>query len=226
MNFVVIPARKASKGIPNKNLSLILDKPLLYWTLLPALDVFGDVYVSSDDYDILSVAAAAGGTPLLRSKKLAGDFTTATEVALATAREFGCRSYDNIFMLQPTTPFRSKETLVKALEILDKFSDSVVSVSQTHPLETFGYINTIKGYPTISRHKDVIPGQQRQQMIPNYKVTGGLFAAKYSYLEDHRSFVGKSTFAYEVDKFEAIEIDTPDDFLLANYVAEARYAGK
>ena len=47
----VIPARGGSKGIPNKNIIKIADKPLIVWTIEQALETksIDGVYVTTDD---------------------------------------------------------------------------------------------------------------------------------------------------------------------------------
>ena len=49
--LVVIPARGGSKEIPRKNLRLLVEKPLLYYSIYNALNSKYnlDVFVSSDD---------------------------------------------------------------------------------------------------------------------------------------------------------------------------------
>ncbi len=59
---VVILARGGSKGIPNKNLSGFVGKPLLAWSILQAraATLSDKVYVSSDSAMILDIAEEYG----------------------------------------------------------------------------------------------------------------------------------------------------------------------
>ena len=52
----LIPCRKNSKGIPNKNMINFSGKPLIYWTLKSLKDskIIDDVYVTSDSDRILN----------------------------------------------------------------------------------------------------------------------------------------------------------------------------
>lgn len=56
--LAIIPARKGSKGVPNKNKKVILGKPLISYTIEAALEssLLENIYVSSDDNDILKIA--------------------------------------------------------------------------------------------------------------------------------------------------------------------------
>jgi N-acylneuraminate cytidylyltransferase len=74
----IIPARGASKGIPNKNIIGFCGKPLLAWSILQALQAtrVDEVYVSSDSENILSVAEEYGAVGISRPSELAGDTCT------------------------------------------------------------------------------------------------------------------------------------------------------
>ena len=62
LNIAIIPARGGSKRLPNKNIMLLADKPLIVWTIEAALDshCFDHVYVSTDSKDVAIIAKIAG----------------------------------------------------------------------------------------------------------------------------------------------------------------------
>ena len=69
MVLAVIPARGGSKGIPRKNVRLMHGKPLIYYSIQNALacSYIDDVVVSSDDEEILSIAAMYGAKAMNRN---------------------------------------------------------------------------------------------------------------------------------------------------------------
>ena len=69
--LIVIPARGGSKGIPRKNLRLLNGKPLIYYSIKIALhSIFSpDVYVSSDDDEILLMSKNFGAKTFKRNQK-------------------------------------------------------------------------------------------------------------------------------------------------------------
>jgi N-acylneuraminate cytidylyltransferase len=73
--IAIIPARGGSKRLPGKNIYPFRGKPLIGYTIDACLQsgFIDDVYVSSDDPEILSVALSLGATPLQRPLELAGD---------------------------------------------------------------------------------------------------------------------------------------------------------
>ena len=78
----LIPARKGSKGILNKNTLQLLDKPLVQYTIEAAMDSssMDDVWVSSDDSEVLSIAESVKANQLIRPKEFALDKSSALEV--------------------------------------------------------------------------------------------------------------------------------------------------
>jgi len=76
--LVVIPARGGSKGIPRKNLRLLAGKPLLFYSINNALksrfDL--DIFVSSEDDEILNTAQKFSAKTHKRNQSIADDKTT------------------------------------------------------------------------------------------------------------------------------------------------------
>ena len=73
----IIPARKNSKRIKNKNIISFDGKPMIYWTIKAALNskIFSKVIVSTDCEEIREISCRTGAeVPFLRNE-LADDFT-------------------------------------------------------------------------------------------------------------------------------------------------------
>ena len=72
-NLIIIPARKNSKRVKNKNLVKVLKKPLIFWTIKYAKKFNKknyDVVVSSDCSKIKKICIAERVTFLKRPKKI------------------------------------------------------------------------------------------------------------------------------------------------------------
>ena len=68
--LAIIPARSGSKGLPDKNITDMGGKPLMYHTIKAALDsgCFDEVMVSTDSPRYADIARACGAhVPFLRS---------------------------------------------------------------------------------------------------------------------------------------------------------------
>ena len=73
--LVIIPARGGSKGIPRKNLRALAGRPLVYYSINQALASKNkpDVYVASDDQEILTIAKKIGAKVVSREKTDSND---------------------------------------------------------------------------------------------------------------------------------------------------------
>jgi CMP-N,N'-diacetyllegionaminic acid synthase len=134
-NLILIPARKNSKSIKNKNIKLFCGKPLIYWTIKLALKSnLGRVCVSTDSKKIQNYARSLGAeSPFLRPKNIAQDKTSSEPVIKHAINFYKNKNikFNLFFLLQPTSPFRIKSDLVNAWNLLkkNKKCTSVFSVS-------------------------------------------------------------------------------------------------
>lgn len=120
----VIPARGGSKRLPGKNIRPLCGKPLIAWTIDVAHQSGLDqVIVSTDDLEIARVSRDYGAdVPFFRPKELATDEAKSVDVMVHAAQwcEDHVQRPDYIFLLQPTSPTRTKDDIDVALEVLDR----------------------------------------------------------------------------------------------------------
>ncbi|EHD5849346.1 acylneuraminate cytidylyltransferase, partial [Escherichia coli] len=66
--IALIPARSGSKGLVDKNILMLLDKPLIAYTIIAALDsgVFDKVIVSTDSKKYKDIAESFGAEVIMR----------------------------------------------------------------------------------------------------------------------------------------------------------------
>ena len=143
--LAVIIARAGSKGIPNKNLSLLAGKPLICHIIESALmakEVFPfDIVFSTECPQIRDVAISAGvWAPFLRPKELAADDIPSLPVvqhAVNEAEKIRGLVYDAIIYLQPTAPLCRSQDIVSCIECLlqnpNIESSVAVTEANTHP---------------------------------------------------------------------------------------------
>ena len=78
----LIPARKGSKSIKNKNLYKISSKPLIHYTISASKKskIFDQIFVSSDSKEILNYSENQNVSTIMRPKKYSNDFSSANDV--------------------------------------------------------------------------------------------------------------------------------------------------
>ena len=138
-----IPARGGSKGIKDKNIRPLCEKPLIAHTIQAALDsTYVDrVIVSTDSQVIADVAQEYGvEIPGLRPAKLAEDTSKTIDALMYSVNQLKSAGeyYDIVCLLQPTSPLRTAKDIDGAIEVLrdNNFSKDVASVSpvKKHPI--------------------------------------------------------------------------------------------
>src|SRR3989344_8957535 len=131
-SLCVIPARGSSKRFPRKNVALFSGKPMLAFTIEAAKEsgLFERVCVSSEDEEILSIAAQFGAEPLKRPMELATDTSTVCDVCVSLLAH---DAPDVFAVLQPTNPLLLPQHIRDAFGIFEsKSADVVMSVVPYH----------------------------------------------------------------------------------------------
>ncbi len=222
--LVVVPARGGSKGIKLKNLQPLRGVPLvsLVGRVVRRLPWVDRAVVSTDHDEIAAVAAASGlAAPFRRPENLAGDRIADWDVlhhALVTCEELdGCR-YDVVVMLQPTSPFRRPEQVTATVaRLVAGGFDAVWTVSETdskaHPLKQLVISGDRLDYYDPAGAAIIA----RQQLQPVYHRNGVAYAISRACLEEQRSIKGRLT-SYVIISDPLVNIDTPDDFLYAEFL--------
>ena len=142
--LAIIPARRGSTRIKNKNMRLLNGKPLVQHTFEAAMNSNNIDYtiVSTDDQAIISLALKMGiNAPFVRPDSLAQENSLVVD-AVNHALKWYQKEFSflpNYFiLLAPTSPFRDSIDIDNAIQkILDTDKDSLVSVCPVtqHPAE-------------------------------------------------------------------------------------------
>ena len=135
----IIPARKGSKGIKNKNIMIYKKKPLLCHSINSALKLkkIDKVLVSTDSKKYKSLAEKYGAEVIMRPKKISQDNSLEKEF-LVHAYNYLKREknyfVDLFVLLRPTCPDRNHKDLKNALNISIKNFSKYSSVRSAHML--------------------------------------------------------------------------------------------
>lgn len=210
--IAVIPARGNSKGIPGKNLYPVAGRPLLWYTVRPALEsgLFDAVVVSSESAEILALASRLGATPLRRPDELSRDDVHAVHVVLDAVGALAPAPDAVVTMLLPTSPLRRAEDMAAAVAAFEAGdADSVVSVYRdVHHLLHF---RTVDDDGLLQPLVDGDPNVQRQDMPPLYVLNGSIYVSRAGTLLEHRSFHRGRVAPFVMDRHRSIDVDRPDD---------------
>ena len=210
----LIPARAGSKRIPNKNIRLFHGQPLITWSIQTAIDsgLFDAIYVSTDSHEIADIASAHGATiPFMRPSKLADDYTIDLDVKnhfLDWAKDKDLK-LDELCYLYPTAPFITVKTLKGCRDLLRNEGASKAYTITTYPYPVMRALIEGKDKDLSfvwSQYENV-----RSQDMPEYFHDAGQC---YFYDLGKRGNNSK-TVGYRISRHESQDIDTEEDFLVA-----------
>lgn len=216
--LAIVPARGGSKRVPRKNIRPLGGKPLICWTIeaAHASTYIDRVVVSSDDDEILAVAAACDpSSPLKRPAEIASDVASSVDVVMHVLD--AAAGYDLAVLLQPTSPLRTAADIDGSLStMLSRGATSCISVCpvQEHPYWMYGMdenghlASLIEGSERFTRHQD---------LPPVYSPNGAIYAFRTDWMRETRDFHDRNTIGYVMPRERSIDIDTEDDFVSAEW---------
>lgn len=214
MNILaVIPARAGSKGIPNKNIRIVGERPLVWYAINNALSskYITDVIVSTDSPEVKIIAEQMGAKCHWRNEDLCWDDVALDAViydAYSGVKED--KLWDYVLTMQPTSPTLKVETLDEAIKYtIDGGYDTVISAINS-PHLSWG-IEDGKYNPNYKKRLN------RQYLPPCYIETGAFFISKARVVSSISRF-GKNISVYEISEDEAIDIDTFKDLQAASMI--------
>lgn len=220
--LALIPARKGSKRLPNKNIKLLGSKPLIQWSIDIAKNIENicDILISTDSEEIIQIANDCNVlAPWLRPSNLATDYSTSIDVTLHAIQWYqeNVSSIDAVLLLQPTSPFRFQEDMERGIELFKTNSNtSIIGVSEAknHPLWTFKIDNDL-----LIPYIDKTGLKMRSQELPKaYTINGSFYLISPKNLEIHKSFFLANSIALISNHEETnIDIDTMEDWNKAEY---------
>ena len=222
--LALITARGGSKRIPGKNIRPLGGRPLIVWSIDVAKGIpeICDILVSTDDATIADVARNSGAlVPWLRPAELASDTATSVDVALHALDWYESENgaVDGLLLLQPTSPFRSRDTVLRGIRQFRLHQQRLVvgiSLAESHPMWCF----QVDG-ETMRPFIDGGSLHLRSQDLPPAYVDNGVFyLLTPDDLRRSKSFYSDDMIPLEIEKpEESIDIDTEWDWNYAEYCA-------
>jgi CMP-N-acetylneuraminic acid synthetase len=210
-----IPARKGSARLVNKNLKKINGKSLVEITILQAVKskIFEDIILSSDSKKILGIGKKFNITCFERTKKNSNNKSTTDSALLETLYKYK-GEYDFIVLLQVTSPLRKLSTIKSFVYFCLKNNiQNCLTVSE---------INDNISHPNKSFFLPLKKKRQRTQDKKPYLAENGLiyFFSKYQFLKHKRIFSGKRWNIFVTNKYESIDINSKNDYIICRKLSE------
>lgn len=221
MNVAFIPVRGGSKSIPLKNIKKIAGYPLVYWTIKAACECskIDHVYVSTDSEQIRSEVEKFSFNKMQvisRSSETAND-TASTESAMM---EFASKyAFDNIALIQATSPLLTSDDLVKGFQIME--TDNVDSVISVVKQKRFLWgINSQGNANAINYNIHFRP--RRQDFDGFYVENGAFYLTSKQLLMESGNRISGNIRICEMDESTYFEIDELRDWAITEQLLKMR----
>lgn len=218
--YCFITARKNSKGIPNKNMKVLGDKPLIAYSMEAALNSgsFSKVILSTDDEGIIDFAQEnypEVEIPYKRPDALATDESSQTDVVLDLLNHYANENAtpEHFVLFQPTSPFRTSEEIQQGVDYLKNGADSVLGICEVwhHPAEYVSINQENKLDFLIESEAD----KRRQEHKPYYFINGAFYGTSTDRFLKEKNWFNAGSQPLVMGKNTLIDIDTPFDLNLA-----------
>ncbi len=198
----IIPIKKKSERVKNKNFLKIKKKPLFRYLLDKIKKCnFDDVYVDSDSEIVKRYCKKNNIKFIPRLPKLAHKSANGNHLLLYHQKLIKADCYFQLFV---TAPLMKVETINKCIAILrtKKKYDSIFTVGEIY--SWFWFKNKPVNYnpKTLPRSQDANPIIQE---------TTGLYGIRSNALKSRKSRIGYKPYLFKVQKEEIIDLDNKDD---------------
>ena len=212
-NFVaIIPARSGSKEIRKKNIKKINGHPLVSYSIEAAKKskFIKNIFVSTDGTDIAKVAKQYGAKIIFRPKHLsnsAAQIEPAILHAIKYIEKFYYKKFDNIVLLQPTSPLRKYNDIDNAIKkFINNKADSLFSCVDIHP-----YIWRYRNSNMVPLNYRLFKRQNRQNIPQALIENGSIYVTKKKIYKINKNRLGGKISEYIMENYSVLEVDKKSD---------------
>ena len=210
---LLLPMKGNSERVPNKNLKLFNGKPLFHAIIneLITSKYINKVIINTDS-DLIAESAINTYQDFVtihkRPKNIQGDFVSMNKII-----EYDLNNSDSDIYIQThsTSPLLAIKSLDAAIEkMINKVTDfdSIFSVTK---IQTRFYDKSGNPY-----NHDPQKLLRTQDLEPLFEENSGFYIfTKESFKNANNKRIGLNPLMFEIDKIEAIDIDEPSDFTIA-----------
>jgi CMP-N,N'-diacetyllegionaminic acid synthase len=217
----LIPARAGSKGLPGKNIKKLGGKPLIEFSIdfaLKHLKEEDELCVSTNDSDVIQIVKNKElKLHFRRPEELSTDIATTQDVILHALDYFQSIAifFDRVFLLQPTSPFRTDSDWNAIVSAYDDSLDMVVSVKKTKENPYFTLFEENEG-GFIVKSK---PGNysSRQECPAVYLFNGSMYLINVKSIREKKINVFQKVKKIIMPEERSVDIDTMADWVMAEF---------
>ncbi len=213
----ITPARGDSKGIKNKNIRQLFEKPLVAYSIecglaCPSID---HMIVSTDSSNIADISRSYGAEiPFMRPSKLAADDTPMMPVlehALNNCEKIYNKRIAALVLLDATSPLRTVNDVENCIKILwDGDCDAVISAAPARRNPFFNMVVSENGFIKLAIEPDK-PITRRQDCPEVYDLTNSIWVFSRKAILKEKERIPEKSKLYLMDAGQSVDVDSEID---------------
>ena len=211
--------------MPGKNIRILDGKPLLAHSIMVAQDIVevSRIFVSTDDQDIADVGIKYGAEIINRPTELAQDDSPEWLAWLHAIEWLESKGeyFDRFVSLPTTSPLRNKSDVINCLNLLDKQTDVVVTMTDTSRSPYFNMVTEENSY--IKLLNESKEDYSRRQDVPlAYDMTTVAYVSRPDFIKNNNKIFDGKVKAVIIPKERAVDIDDEIDFEIAKMLMKKK----
>jgi len=226
--LITLCARGGSKGIPKKNIKLLNGRPLIDYSIRFSKELAKlyncDIELSTDDDEIIAVAKTCGLDSLYKRPEILASDTSgkvdAIRDILVYSEKKNSKIYDFIIDLDITSPLRTIDDVVQAIDLMNNDSKALTlfSVSKANKNPYFNMVEqSSSGYFSISKKIDTLT-LSRQTAPFVYELNASFYIYNREFFnKDLKGVITERSLIYEMNHI-CFDVDHLIDFEFMEYL--------
>ncbi len=220
MKIAIIPARRGSKRIKNKNIKNFCGKPIISYSIETALNtkIFDKIIVSTDCEKISKISKSYGASvPFKRPPELSDDYTGIHEVLKDTVLKLKLNDNDLVCCIFATAPFINTDDIIKGFKkiISEKWEVVISAAKYNYPVYRSFMDNKEKGLKMLFPNYYKIRSQDIKDL---YHDAGQFFWSSVSVLKNQSKKYNHKNSIIEIPSWRCQDIDTYEDWKRAEII--------
>lgn len=211
----IVPIRRDSERLKDKNFLLFCEKPLYYYVLntLSEIDEIDLIYIDTDCFELLhkDLNKFKKIRFLNRPMNLRGNSVTMNTLL---KNDLALIEGEHFFQTHITNPLLTIDTIRKAIHIYFKNLGQYDSLFSVDEIKKRAYL---KSGEEINHSNNIL--EQTQDLEPVFMENSNIFIfSRSSFFENNESRIGKKPYLFPMSSLESIDIDYFEDFKLAELI--------
>jgi len=218
---IIVPARKGSQDLKNKNLVYLKSNRLIDYTFNSVKNINVLKFVLSDHPKIKKIAKRYGFITDYNRPKITSGSKASLVSTLLHFLKWSKKKYeiDYFVILQPTSPLRAKIDILKSIEKVKKNKlTSLFSISESleHPYETINLFKSEKWSYVLPKAKKFYRRQDFD--INSFFINGAIYIVSTRYLNFKKNLISNKHGVYIMPKIRSLDINDLQDLEIAEKI--------